>query len=50
MKLIHQHYLEGRHHGGAWKVIVPVLFFLLVVLGGIAWIAYKIVVCVSSIS
>lgn len=43
MKLIHEHYLEGRHRGGAWKVIVPVLLFLLVLIGGIAWIAYKIV-------
>ena len=41
MKLVHEHYLEGRHQGGAWKVVVPVLFFLFVLIIGIAWIAYS---------
>jgi hypothetical protein len=44
MKLVHQHYLQGRHQGGAWKVIVPVLFLLFLLLIGIAWIAYSIVI------
>jgi len=42
MKLMHEHYAEGRHRGGAWKVIVPVLFVLLVLMGGLAWVGYKI--------
>lgn len=41
MKLVHEHYMEGRHRGGAWKIIVPVLFFLLILLGSIVWLAYK---------
>ena len=41
MKLVHEHYKEGRHQGGAWKVVVPVLFFLFLLIAGIAWIAYN---------
>jgi hypothetical protein len=41
MKLVHEHYKEGRHQGGAWKVVVPVLFFLFLLIIGIAWIAYS---------
>jgi len=41
MKLVHQHYVEGRHRGGAWKVIVPVVLFLFVLIGGLAWLAYR---------
>lgn len=42
--LMHQHYVEGRHKGGAWKVIVPVLLVLLIVIGGLAWLAYELFV------
>jgi len=41
MKLVHQHYVEGRHRGGAWKVIVPVVLFLFVLIGELAWLAYR---------
>jgi len=44
MTLMQQHYVEGRHKGGAWKVIVPVLFVLLIFIGGLAWLAYKLFV------
>ena len=44
MKLMQQHYIEGRHKGGAWKVIIPVLLILLIVVGGLAWLAYKLFV------
>ena len=27
MKLMREHYQEGRHRGGAWKVVVPVLIY-----------------------
>ena len=43
MKLVHEHYKEGRHQGGAWKVVLPVLFFLFLLIIGIAWIAYSMV-------
>ena len=43
MKLVHEHYLEGRHQGGAWKVVLPVLLILFLLLVGIAWSAYSMV-------
>lgn len=42
--LMQQHYVEGRHKGGAWKVIVPVLLMLLILIGGLAWLTYKLFV------
>jgi hypothetical protein len=44
MVLMQQHYMEGRHKGGAWKVIVPVLLLLLIFIGGLARLAYKLLV------
>ena len=44
VKLMQQHYVEGRHKGSAWKVIIPVLLILLIVVGGLAWVAYKLFV------
>jgi hypothetical protein len=44
MKLMQQHYVEGRHKGGAWKVIIPVLLILLIFVGGLAWLAYTLFV------
>lgn len=44
VKLMQQHYIEGRHKGSAWKVIIPVLLILLIFVGGLAWIAYKLFV------
>jgi hypothetical protein len=43
MKLMHEHYEEGRHRGGAWKVIVPVLLVLGIFIVGLVWVVYKIV-------
>ena len=43
MKLVHEHYKEGRHQGGAWKVVVPVLFLLFLLIVGIAWGVYSMV-------
>ena len=45
MKLVHEHYKEGRHQGGAWKVVVPVLLILFLLIVGIAWSAYTMVLC-----
>jgi hypothetical protein len=41
MKLMEQYYVEGRHRGGAWKVVVPVLLALTLVLAGICWLLYR---------
>ena len=43
MKLVHEHYLQGRHQGGAWKVVVPVLLILFLLIVGIAWSAYSMI-------
>jgi heme/copper-type cytochrome/quinol oxidase subunit 2 len=40
MRLMHEHYVEGRHRGGAWKLLIPLLLVLLVVVGGIVWGSY----------
>ena len=44
MKLMHEHYVEGRHDGGAWKIVVPTLILLFVIVAGIAWLTYKLFV------
>ncbi|MES2689116.1 MAG: DUF4112 domain-containing protein [Bacteroidota bacterium] len=44
MKLMKEHYVEGRHRGGAWKVVVPLLFILFIFVAGLAWVAYKLFV------
>lgn len=41
MNLMREHYVEGRHRGGAWKIVVPLLFVLLLFVAGLAWVAYK---------
>jgi len=33
-----EHYVEGRRKGGAWKVIVPVMLVLTLMVGGVAWL------------
>ena len=40
LKLMREHYIEGRHKGSALKVIVPLLLFLLIILGCVAWLSY----------
>jgi NADH:ubiquinone oxidoreductase subunit 5 (subunit L)/multisubunit Na+/H+ antiporter MnhA subunit len=37
LKLLEEHYVEGKHQGGAWKVIVPLLLILLLVVAGLVW-------------
>lgn len=43
MQLMRQYYVQGRHRGSAWKVIVPVLLILLLVLAGIIWLLYRLI-------
>ena len=42
LKLMKEHYVEGRHKGGAWKVVLPVLLVLFVVVAAMIWAGYKI--------
>lgn len=41
LKLMEEHYAEGRHRGGAWKVIVPVLLVLGLIIGLLIWGTYR---------
>jgi hypothetical protein len=41
LRLVQQHYEEGRHRGSAWKVIIPVLVVLFLIIGSIIWLTYK---------
>lgn len=41
LRLMQEHYREGRHRGSAWKVIVPVLVILFLVIAGVIWLTYR---------
>lgn len=43
MRLMREHFTQGRHGGSAWKLILPLLFFLLLLIAAIAWLSYKLV-------
>ena len=43
LRLMREHYTEGRHRGGAWKVIIPILLLLFLVIAGIVWLGYKLI-------
>lgn len=43
LRLMQEHYQEGRHRGSAWRVIVPVLIILFLVIVAIIWLAYKLI-------
>lgn len=48
VKLMREHYVEGRQTGGAWKVIVPIMLLLVLVVGTLAWLSFKFFVWVFS--
>jgi hypothetical protein len=41
LRLMQEHYEEGRHRGSAWKAIVPVLIILFLIIVAIIWATYK---------
>jgi hypothetical protein len=41
MKLMREHYIEGRHKGGAWKLVLPLMLSVLLVIAALAWVSYK---------
>jgi len=43
IQLMQEHYEEGRHRGSAWKVIIPVLVLLFLIIIGIIWVIYKLI-------
>jgi len=46
VRLMQEHYLQGRHRGGAWKVVVPVMLLFLVICAGVLWLVYKLLALV----
>lgn len=40
LKLMEQHYVEGRHNGSAWKLIIPTLLILLLLMVGILYVLF----------
>lgn len=40
MQLMNEHYVEGRHKGGAWKLIVPLLLVLFLFIGLMGWLGF----------
>jgi hypothetical protein len=43
LRLMQEHYQEGRHKGSAWKAIVPVLIIVFLIIVAIIWAAYKLI-------
>lgn len=43
MKLMKQHYVEGKHQGGAGKIIIPVLILLFGFFALITWLVIKLI-------
>lgn len=41
MKLMEQHYKEGRHNGSAWKLIIPIMLILLLLMVAILYGLYR---------
>ncbi len=41
LRLLQEHYVEGRHRGSAWKVIIPVMLVLLLIMAGAIWLVAK---------
>jgi hypothetical protein len=43
LRLMQEHFVEGRHRGGAWKVIVPMVIILFLIMTGTIWLGWKLV-------
>jgi NAD/NADP transhydrogenase beta subunit len=39
--LMQKHYREGKYKGGAWKVVIPVLLLVFIVIGAIVYASWK---------
>lgn len=46
LRLMEEHYAEGRHRGGAWKVVVPVLLVLALIIGLIIYGMYRLLAAI----
>lgn len=43
MKLLQEHYAEGKHRGSAKKIIIPVVIVFIALLMGLTWLVYRII-------
>ncbi len=43
IRLMRQHYMQGRHGGSAWKLIIPVMLLLLLCMAALAWLSYRVI-------
>lgn len=43
-RLLKQHYGEGRHQGGAWKVILPLVIAFILISALVVWSIYRLLV------
>jgi hypothetical protein len=46
MRLMQQHFKEGRHRGSAWKVVFPMLAVVLIIILGIIWLGYQLIAAI----
>jgi hypothetical protein len=44
LRLMQEHYREGRHRGSAWKVIIPVLIVLFLIIAAVIWLTYRLLI------
>ena len=47
MRLLKEHYVEGRHKGSALKVVIPVLAIVLILIIALTYICYKLIVALA---
>lgn len=43
LRLMQQYYQEGRHRGSAWRVVVPLLIILFLIIAAIIYGTYKLI-------
>ncbi len=43
LRLMQEHFVEGRHRGSAWKLIIPIIIILLLIMIGGIWLAWTLV-------
>ena len=49
IKLMKEHYIDDRHKGSAWKLILPLMVLLLLFVVGLLWVIYKVLVWLTAL-
>ena len=47
MRLLKEHYVEGRHQGSALKVIIPILAIVLILIIALTYLCYKLIAALA---